>query len=159
MVETCLSVCWDLPAGFVSFSSPDVDSVEGPRPQTSQHVRGAVRPDWDLPTSAIRGVVGEDVAIYFSLGWSPWHAEAGLRFISGWEVSGSIQFYRKMLVEDINIRLVQTTDDRPVNQLIPRPGLMADWSLMSHAWKSCVSTSSSHFELSFNPTFWHTLVR
>ncbi|TNN45349.1 hypothetical protein EYF80_044453 [Liparis tanakae] len=36
---------------------PDVDSVEDTGPQASQHVGGAVRADWDLPTCALRGAV------------------------------------------------------------------------------------------------------
>ncbi len=79
---TCLSLCWDLPGGFVPFDGPDVDSVEDPRPQASQHVRSAVRPDWNILTWALRWAVGEHVAVNVCLGWIPWKTEAGLCFIS-----------------------------------------------------------------------------
>ena len=70
-LETCLSLSRDLLADFASFDGPDVDSVEDPGPQISQKVSGGVRPQWDLPTRALRRAVGEDVAVYFGLGWIP----------------------------------------------------------------------------------------
>ncbi|TNN45350.1 hypothetical protein EYF80_044454 [Liparis tanakae] len=89
--ETCLSLCGALPAGFAPLDGPNVDSVEDTGPQASQHVRGAVRADWDLLTRALWRAVGEEVAIDLCLGVIPRHPEAGLCFISRQDVSRSVQ--------------------------------------------------------------------
>lgn len=82
-VLTCLSFCHNRLGGFVVFEGPDVYCVEDARRQTGQPVRGAVRSDWYFLVWALRGAVGEDVAINVRTDWIPWHAEAGLCFVLG----------------------------------------------------------------------------
>ena len=114
--ETCFSLCWGLPADSVPLDGPDRDSVAGPGPQSRQPVGGGVGPHWDLPSRGRGGGgggVGQHVAVDRGLGTVPDHAEGGLRFISGQEVRGSVQVWRR--------RVMGVSEGRP-RHAVPHQG-------------------------------------
>lgn len=100
-LETCFSLCGNLLAGFLSFDCPDGDSVEDPWLQAGHGMGGGVGPHWELPTGTLWWAATDDVTIFLGLGRIPWDREAGLSYVTSWEVSRSVQFWRGVLAHDI----------------------------------------------------------